>query len=105
MYVHALHAVHAVHAVPDLRVAAGRLRDGVSHMLIYFCDSILSLPTSNSYDIHFLLSSQSIPVFAESAFEGVWFFCVDTFAQKARLCFQLGAPPINQSINCEDGAR
>jgi hypothetical protein len=27
MYVHALHTVHAV---PDLRVAAGRLRDGVS---------------------------------------------------------------------------
>ena len=27
MYVHALHAVHAV---PDLRFAAGRLRDGVS---------------------------------------------------------------------------
>jgi hypothetical protein len=27
MYVH---AVHTVHAVPDLRVAAGRLRDGVS---------------------------------------------------------------------------
>ena len=27
MYVHALHAVHAL---PDLRVAAGRLRDGVS---------------------------------------------------------------------------
>jgi hypothetical protein len=27
MYVHALHTVHAL---PDLRVAAGRLRDGVS---------------------------------------------------------------------------
>jgi hypothetical protein len=27
MYVHALHTVHVV---PDLRVAAGRLRDGVS---------------------------------------------------------------------------
>ena len=25
-----VHALHAVHAVPDLRVAAGRLRDGVS---------------------------------------------------------------------------
>ena len=25
-----LHALHTVHAVPDLRVAAGRLRDGVS---------------------------------------------------------------------------
>jgi hypothetical protein len=27
MYVHTLHTVHAV---PDLRVAAGRLRDGVA---------------------------------------------------------------------------
>jgi hypothetical protein len=27
MYVHALHTVHAL---PDLRVVAGRLRDGVS---------------------------------------------------------------------------
>jgi len=27
MYVHALHTVHAL---PDLRIAAGRLRDGVS---------------------------------------------------------------------------
>ena len=27
MYVHALHTVHAL---PDFRVAAGRLRDGVS---------------------------------------------------------------------------
>jgi hypothetical protein len=25
-----VHALHAVHALPDLRVAAGRLRDGVS---------------------------------------------------------------------------
>jgi hypothetical protein len=25
-----MHALHAVHALPDLRVAAGRLRDGVS---------------------------------------------------------------------------
>lgn len=25
-----VHALHTVHAVPDLRVAAGRLRDGVS---------------------------------------------------------------------------
>jgi hypothetical protein len=24
-----VHALHAVHALPDLRVAAGRLRDGV----------------------------------------------------------------------------
>jgi hypothetical protein len=31
MYVHALHAVHAL---PDLRVAAGRLRDGVSVLLM-----------------------------------------------------------------------
>jgi len=62
-----------VHAVPDLRVAAGRLRDGVSHMLTYFCDSTLSLPTSNSYDIHLLLSSPSLPVFVESAFEGSGF--------------------------------
>jgi len=30
MYVH---AVHTVHAVPDLRVAAGRLRDGVSNLM------------------------------------------------------------------------
>ncbi len=30
MYVHALHTVHAL---PDLRVAAGRLRDGVSHLI------------------------------------------------------------------------
>jgi hypothetical protein len=29
MYVHALHTVHAL---PDMRVAAGRLRDGVSHL-------------------------------------------------------------------------
>jgi hypothetical protein len=25
-----VHALHTVHALPDLRVAAGRLRDGVS---------------------------------------------------------------------------
>jgi hypothetical protein len=25
-----VHALHVVHALPDLRVAAGRLRDGVS---------------------------------------------------------------------------
>jgi hypothetical protein len=25
-----MHALHTVHALPDLRVAAGRLRDGVS---------------------------------------------------------------------------
>jgi hypothetical protein len=25
-----VHALHAVHALPDLRIAAGRLRDGVS---------------------------------------------------------------------------
>jgi len=30
MYVHALHTVHAL---PDLRVAAGRLRDGVSRLI------------------------------------------------------------------------
>ena len=29
MYVHALHTVHAL---PDLRVAGGRLRDGVSRL-------------------------------------------------------------------------
>src|SRR5260370_39750624 len=32
MYVHALHTVHAL---PDLRVAAGRLRDGVSSKRAY----------------------------------------------------------------------
>jgi len=31
-----MHALHTVHAVPDLRNAAGRLRDGVSYMLMYF---------------------------------------------------------------------
>jgi len=30
MYVHALHTVHAL---PDLRVVAGRLRDGVSVLM------------------------------------------------------------------------
>ena len=30
MYVHALHTVHAL---PDLRVAGGRLGDGVSHAI------------------------------------------------------------------------
>jgi hypothetical protein len=30
MYVHALHTVHAV---PEMRVAAGRLRDGVSDLV------------------------------------------------------------------------
>jgi hypothetical protein len=35
MYVHALHTVHAL---PDLRIAAGRLRDGCSHKIsITFC--------------------------------------------------------------------
>jgi hypothetical protein len=28
-----VHALHAVHALPDLRVAAGRLRDGVSVLI------------------------------------------------------------------------
>ena len=28
-----LHALHTVHALPDLRIAAGRLRDGVSFLL------------------------------------------------------------------------
>jgi hypothetical protein len=28
-----MHAMHTVHAVPDLRVAAGRLRDGVSVLM------------------------------------------------------------------------
>jgi hypothetical protein len=28
-----VHATHAVHAVPDLPIAAGRLRDDVSHRL------------------------------------------------------------------------
>jgi len=32
-----VHALHTVHALPDLRVAGGRLGDGVSHMLMYFC--------------------------------------------------------------------
>ena len=30
MYVHALHTVHAM---PDLRIAAGRLRDGYAHRI------------------------------------------------------------------------
>jgi len=29
------HALHTVHAVPDLRVAAGRLRDGVSVLSLH----------------------------------------------------------------------
>jgi hypothetical protein len=29
-----VHALHTVHALPDLRVAAGRLRDGVSAKLM-----------------------------------------------------------------------
>jgi hypothetical protein len=38
-----VHALHTVHAVPEMRVAAGRLRDGVSHLSIYFCgDSTVS---------------------------------------------------------------
>jgi len=32
MYVHALHPVHDV---PDLRIAAGRLRDGFYHALLF----------------------------------------------------------------------
>jgi len=28
-----VHAAHTVHALPDLRVAAGRLRDGVSFLI------------------------------------------------------------------------
>ncbi len=28
-----VHALHTVHAVPDLRIAAGRLRDGFYHAL------------------------------------------------------------------------
>jgi hypothetical protein len=28
-----VHALHTVHALPDLRVAAGRLRDGVSVLI------------------------------------------------------------------------
>ncbi len=31
-----VHALHTVHASPDLRVAGGRLGDGVSHMLMIF---------------------------------------------------------------------
>jgi len=30
-----VHALHTVHALPDLRVAAGRLRDGVSSKRAY----------------------------------------------------------------------
>ena len=32
MYVHSLHTVHAL---PDLRIAAGRLRDGFHHPLLF----------------------------------------------------------------------
>ena len=28
-----MHATHTVHALPDLRIAAGRLRDGLSHKI------------------------------------------------------------------------
>jgi hypothetical protein len=28
-----VHVTHTLHAVPDLRIAAGRLRDGFYHML------------------------------------------------------------------------
>jgi len=45
MYVH---AVHTVHAVPDLRVAAGRLRDGVSSKRPLF-DHATSLFRSGHY--------------------------------------------------------
>ena len=30
-----VHAAHTVHALPDLRVAAGRLRDGFYHALLF----------------------------------------------------------------------
>src|SRR5260370_20881136 len=30
-----VHALHTVHAVPDLRIAAGRLRDGFYHALLF----------------------------------------------------------------------
>jgi hypothetical protein len=29
-----VHALHTVHALPDLRIAAGRLRDGFYHALL-----------------------------------------------------------------------
>ncbi len=30
-----MHALHTVHALPDLRIAAGRLRDGFYHSLLF----------------------------------------------------------------------
>jgi hypothetical protein len=45
MYVHALHTVHAL---PDLRVAAGRLRDGVSHQTLFnLKPSVIGKPFPN----------------------------------------------------------
>jgi hypothetical protein len=43
-----MHALHTVHAVPDLRVAAGRLRDGVSSKRPLF-DHANSLFRSDHY--------------------------------------------------------
>ncbi len=38
-----MHALHTVHAVPDLCIAAGRLRDGSYHELLFvIADSILT---------------------------------------------------------------
>jgi len=40
MYVHALHTVHAL---PDLRIAAGRLRDGFYYALLFATDLLSSI--------------------------------------------------------------
>ena len=38
-----MHATHTVHAVPDLRLAAGRLRDDFNDGLLFFARADLSV--------------------------------------------------------------
>ena len=35
-----VHALHIVHALPDLRIAAGRLRDGCYHALLFATEDL-----------------------------------------------------------------
>jgi hypothetical protein len=47
-----VHALHTVHALPDLRIAAGRLRDGFYHALLFA-----------TADLRLLFCARSKPIF------------------------------------------
>ena len=61
------------------------------------CDQLTTIHKSSAYGINFLLRAPGFPIFVKPAFESVSFFRVDTLSKKACVCFQLGAPLINQS--------